>query len=63
MQTGGEWTVGRSWRELGFAVRQTDEALLRVWRRAQERAHAAYGNPPRPLPPRCVPVAERDGEG
>jgi hypothetical protein len=40
----------------GLAVPQTDEALLKIWRREQERAHAAYANPPRPLPPRLVPT-------
>ncbi|WP_329362052.1 hypothetical protein [Streptomyces sp. NBC_01483] len=40
-----------------LAVPQTDEALLMIWRREQERAHAAYANPPRPLPPRLVPTA------
>ncbi|SEG83178.1 hypothetical protein SAMN05216223_11414 [Actinacidiphila yanglinensis] len=44
--------------DLGFAVPRTDEALLRIWRREQERAHAAHGNPPRPLLPRLVPPAE-----
>ncbi|MFE5045157.1 hypothetical protein ACFRAI_02215 [Streptomyces sp. NPDC056637] len=43
----------------GLAVPQTDEALLKIWRREQERAHAAYANPPRPLPPRLVPTASR----
>ncbi|MFE0384530.1 hypothetical protein ACFW1F_10655 [Streptomyces bungoensis] len=41
----------------GLAVPQTDEALLKIWRREQERAHAAHANPPRPLPPRLVPRA------
>ncbi|WP_406389026.1 hypothetical protein [Streptomyces sp. NBC_00887] len=41
----------------GLAVPSTDEALRRVWRREQERAHAAYGNPPRELPPRLTPEA------
>ncbi|MEV0784619.1 hypothetical protein AB0I52_16960 [Streptomyces sp. NPDC050423] len=41
----------------GLAVPQTDEALLKVWCREQERDYAAYGNPPRELPPRLVPKA------
>jgi hypothetical protein len=41
----------------GLAVPRTDEALLRIWRREQERAHAAYGNPPRVLPPCLAPKA------
>ena len=41
----------------GLSVPQTDEALLKIWHREQERAHAAYANPPRPLPPRLVPPA------
>ncbi|WAL96918.1 competence protein CoiA family protein [Streptomyces sp. Je 1-369] len=40
---------------VGLAVPQSDEALLRIWRREQERAHAAYAVPPRPVPPRLVP--------
>ncbi|MFF3497303.1 hypothetical protein ACFYWS_38925 [Streptomyces sp. NPDC002795] len=43
--------------QVGLAVPQTDQALAAIWRREQERAHAAYGNPPRPLPPRLVPPA------
>lgn len=45
--------------ELGFAVPQTDTALSKIWRREQERCHAAYGTPPRPLPPRIVPTEQR----
>ncbi len=41
----------------GLSVPQTDEALLKIWHREQERAHAAHANPPRPLPPRLVPPA------
>lgn len=41
----------------GLAVPQTEEVLLKVWRREQERDYAAYGNPPRELPPRLVPKA------
>jgi hypothetical protein len=48
--------------ELGFAVPQTDEALLKIWRREQERSHAAFGTPPRPLPPRLVPKEQRRGD-
>lgn len=39
----------------GLAVPRTDEALLKIWHREQERAHAAYANPPQALPPRLVP--------
>ncbi|MEV0300785.1 hypothetical protein [Streptomyces prasinus] len=46
-------------RTVGLAVPQTDEALLKIWRREQERAYAAYGNPSRPLPPRLVPTASQ----
>ncbi|MFC5954944.1 hypothetical protein ACFP51_10705 [Streptomyces pratens] len=46
-------------RTVGLAVPQTDEALLKIWRREQERAYAAHGNPPRPLPPRLVPTASQ----
>jgi hypothetical protein len=42
-------------RGMGLAVPRSDEALLRIWRREQERAHAAHANPPRPVPPRLVP--------
>ncbi|MFI8950089.1 hypothetical protein ACIGO6_26620 [Streptomyces sp. NPDC053750] len=48
-------------RTVGLAVPQTDEALLKIWRREQERAYAAHGNPPRPLPPRLVPTASQAG--
>lgn len=41
----------------GLAVPQTEEVLVKVWRREQERDYAAYGNPPRELPPRLVPKA------
>ncbi|MFE9825348.1 hypothetical protein ACFYSH_24990 [Streptomyces sp. NPDC005791] len=41
----------------GLAVPPTDEELRRVWRREQERAHAAYGNPPREMPPRLTAEA------
>ncbi|AXL92325.1 hypothetical protein C4J65_31600 [Streptomyces sp. CB09001] len=41
----------------GLAVPRTEEALLAIWRREQERAHAAHARPPRPLPPRLVPRA------
>lgn len=46
-------------RTAGLAVPQTDEALLKIWHREQERAYAAYGNPPRALPPRLVPMASQ----
>lgn len=42
-------------RDLGLAVPRSDEALQRIWHREQERAHAAYANPPRVMPPRLVP--------
>lgn len=42
--------------QLGLAVPQTDEALMVIWHREQERAHAAYANHPRELPPRLVPL-------
>jgi hypothetical protein len=41
----------------GLAVPQTDVALLMVWKREQQRAHAAYATLPRPLPHRLVPQA------
>ncbi|MBO1334066.1 hypothetical protein [Streptomyces sp. VRA16 Mangrove soil] len=44
-------------KQLSLAVPQTDEALMAIWRREQERAHAAYANPPRELPPRLVPLS------
>ncbi|QCD59670.1 hypothetical protein [Streptomyces hawaiiensis] len=43
----------------GLAVPQTDKALLKIWRHEQERAHATYANPPRPLPPRLVPTVSQ----
>ncbi|MEU9050389.1 competence protein CoiA family protein [Streptomyces sp. NPDC048384] len=43
--------------DTGLAVPRSDEALLRIWRREQERAYAVYANPPRPLLPRLVPKA------
>ncbi|MET8217852.1 hypothetical protein [Streptomyces hirsutus] len=46
-------------RTVGLAVPQTDEALLKIWRREQERAYAAHGNPRRPLPPRLVPTVSQ----
>jgi hypothetical protein len=42
-------------KDLGLSVPRSDDALLRIWRREQERAHAAYAIPPRPVPPRLVP--------
>ncbi|MFH9980204.1 hypothetical protein ACH4ND_13300 [Streptomyces sp. NPDC017179] len=42
-------------RTVGLAVPQTDQALLMVWKREQERAYAAHASPSRPLPPRLVP--------
>ncbi|MFE0257514.1 competence protein CoiA family protein [Streptomyces sp. NPDC059010] len=42
-------------RDLGLAVPRSDEALQRIWHREQERAHAAYANPPRTMPARLVP--------
>lgn len=42
-------------KDVGLAVPRSDEVLMRIWRREQERAHAAYANPPRPVPPRLVP--------
>jgi hypothetical protein len=50
-------------RAAGLAVPQTDLALLMVWKREQQRAHAAYATPPRPLPPRLVPQAAALNEG
>jgi hypothetical protein len=44
-------------REVGLAVPRSNEALLMIWRREQERVYAAYADPPRPLPPRIVPKA------
>ncbi|GHI53613.1 hypothetical protein Srubr_34590 [Streptomyces rubradiris] len=44
--------------DLGLAVPHSNEVLLMVWRREQERAHATYADPPRPLPPRLVPMAQ-----
>jgi hypothetical protein len=44
---------------VGLAVPHSDEVLLMIWRREQERAHAAHANPPRPLPPRLVPAAQK----
>lgn len=41
----------------GLAVPRTDEALVKIWHREQERAHAAYANPPKELPPRLAPQA------
>ncbi|MER5832612.1 hypothetical protein ABT116_17595 [Streptomyces sp. NPDC002130] len=46
-------------RSAGLAVPQTDQALLAIWRCEQDRAHAAYGHPPRPMPPRIVPSASQ----
>ncbi|MDT0548229.1 hypothetical protein [Streptomyces lonegramiae] len=45
-------------KDLGLAVPHSDEVLVMIWRREQERAHAAYANPRRPLPPRLVPTAQ-----
>ncbi|OMI40261.1 hypothetical protein [Streptomyces sparsogenes] len=45
-------------KDLGLAVPHSDEVLMMIWRREQERAHAAYANPPRLLPPRLVPAAQ-----
>ncbi len=46
-------------KDLGLAVPHSDEVLVMIWRREQARAHAAYASPPRPLPPRLVPVAQK----
>ncbi|MGW4809643.1 hypothetical protein [Kitasatospora sp. NPDC004272] len=43
--------------DLGFAVPVSDEVLVRIWRREQERAHAAHAVPPRHVPDRLVPRA------
>ncbi|MFB4195361.1 hypothetical protein [Streptomyces carpaticus] len=45
--------------DLGFERPQTDRGLLLVWRREQERAHAAHATPPRPMLRRLVPVSGR----
>ncbi|MFG3164061.1 competence protein CoiA family protein [Streptomyces sp. NPDC048232] len=45
-------------RKLGFEVPRTDRALRMIWAREQERAYAAYGDNPSPLPPRLVPRAQ-----
>lgn len=42
-------------KKVGLAVPQADEALMVIWRREQERAHAKYASPAQPLPPRLVP--------
>ncbi|MFE4053680.1 hypothetical protein [Streptomyces sp. YIM B13518] len=47
----------------GLAVPRTEEALLAIWRRELERAHAAHARPPRPLPPRLVPRASVPEDG
>jgi hypothetical protein len=47
----------------GLAVPQTDVALLMVWKREQQRAHAAYAAPPRPLPPRLAGQPEEAAGG
>ncbi|MER5685330.1 hypothetical protein [Streptomyces sp. NPDC002205] len=41
----------------GLAVPRIDEALLKIWHREQDRAHAGYANPPKELPPRLAPQA------
>ncbi|MEU0019617.1 hypothetical protein ACF1G3_06775 [Streptomyces rochei] len=38
----------------GYRVPASKYALRHAWRREQERAHAAYADPPRPLPERLV---------
>ncbi|MFJ7259069.1 hypothetical protein ACIQV2_02680 [Streptomyces globosus] len=43
--------------DIGLAVPQTDGALLAIWRREQQRAHAAHANPPGEFLPRLVPPA------
>ncbi|MFD8480500.1 hypothetical protein [Kitasatospora sp. NPDC059673] len=43
--------------DLGFAVPTSDEVLLRIWQREQERAHSACATPPRAVPARLVPRA------
>ncbi|MEV4038205.1 hypothetical protein [Streptomyces umbrinus] len=50
-------------RKLGFEVPRTAEALRIIWKREQERAYAAHGNLPSPLPPRLVPRAGDHGTG
>ncbi|MEU4083107.1 hypothetical protein [Streptomyces aureus] len=44
-------------KDIGLSVPQTDDALMTIWRREQERAHAKYSYPAKPLPPRLVPPA------
>ncbi|MFB6613185.1 hypothetical protein ACFCV9_02975 [Streptomyces sp. NPDC056367] len=44
-------------KEVGLAPPETDGWLTVVWRREQQRAHAAYANPPRELLPRLIPPA------
>ncbi|MGW3314383.1 hypothetical protein [Streptomyces fungicidicus] len=41
-------------RAAGYRAPQTDKALKLAWRREQERAYAAYADPPQPLPERLV---------
>jgi len=48
---------------VGLAVPRTDEALVKIWRRERERAHAKHAIPSRPLPPRLVPEASGGGHG
>ncbi|MGW0981106.1 hypothetical protein ACWD33_09770 [Streptomyces xiamenensis] len=45
--------------DLGFERPHTDRGLLLVWRREQERAHAAHASPLRPMLRRLVPVSGR----
>ncbi|MFF5584436.1 hypothetical protein [Streptomyces hygroscopicus] len=47
-------------KDLGLAVPHSDEVLMMIWRREQERAYAAHASPPCPLPPRLVPRAQGD---
>ncbi|UNO39426.1 hypothetical protein [Streptomyces sp. MST-110588] len=41
-------------RAAGYRVPANKHALRSAWRREQDRAHAAYADPPRPLPARLV---------
>ncbi|WP_353651759.1 hypothetical protein [Streptomyces sp. XY431] len=43
--------------DLGLAVPRSEEALLKIWAREQERCHAAHAVPPRAVPVRLVPRA------
>ncbi|MEU8506456.1 hypothetical protein AB0C40_17370 [Streptomyces brevispora] len=50
-------------RAVGLAVPDTDKAVGIIWKSEQQRAHAAYALPRRPVSPRLVPMVRGSVRG